>query len=143
MYAVFIDREKAFYRVDWKKLMEILKKIGVNWKGRRLLSNLYMKERIKVRIGEQLSEGSEIGMGYAKDALYRLHHGCVNHATEGETLQSPIHCCDVTNPPYLFSGELCTSTLHCERLFVYPVCCRRGGQCFSVLRTRNSDAILT
>ena len=37
---------------------------------------------------------------------YSLHHGCANHATEGEARQSPIHCCDVTNPPYLFSGEL-------------------------------------
>ena len=27
--------------------------------------------------------------------------------------------------------------LHCELLFVYIVCCRRTGQCFSVLRTRN------
>ena len=24
----------------------------------------------------------------------------------GETLQSPIHCCDLTKLPYLFSGEL-------------------------------------
>ena len=60
-----------------------------------------------------------------------LQHGCANHATEGETLQSPIHCCDVAKPPYLFSGELCTSSLHCKRFFVY------------VLRTRNSDVILT
>ena len=54
-----------------------------------------------------------------------LYHGCENHATEGETLQSPIHCCDVTKPPYLFSGELCTSSLHCKCLFVYTVCSRR------------------
>ena len=59
-----------------------------------------------------------------------------------ETLQSPIHCCDVTKPPYLFSGELCTSPLHCKLVFVYTVCCRRGGQCFSVLRTRKSEVIL-
>ena len=57
------------------------------------------------------------------DALdFALSHGCANHATEGEALQSPIHCCDVTNPPYLFSGEMCTSTLHCKRLLVYTVC---------------------
>ena len=37
----------------------------------------------------------------------------------GEILQSPIHCYDVTKPPYLFSGELCTSSLHCKLLFVY------------------------
>ena len=45
------------------------------------------------------------------------------------------------NPPYLFSGELCTSPLHCKLVFVYTVFCRRTGQCFSVLRTRNSDVV--
>ena len=54
----------------------------------------------------------------------------------GEILLSPIHCCDLTKPRYLLSGEVCTSPLHSNRFFVYTVCCRRGGQCFSVLRTR-------
>ena len=58
-----------------------------------------------------------------------------------ETVQSPIHCCDVTKLPYLFSGELCTSPLHCKLLFVYTVCCWCTGQCFSVLRTHKSDAV--
>ena len=58
-----------------------------------------------------------------------------------EMLLSPIHCCDVTKPPYLLSGELCTSPLRSNRLCVYTVCCRRGGQCFSVLRTRHTDVV--
>ena len=53
--------------------MGILKKIGVEWKNRRLLSNLNMKHRIKVRIGEEMSEGREIGRGYGKDVPYHLH----------------------------------------------------------------------
>ena len=73
----------------------------------------------------------------------RLHHKCANHDTEGKRFKSPIHCCDVTKPPYLFSGELCTCPLHCTLLFVYTVCCRHTGQCFSVLITRKSDVILT
>ena len=72
-----------------------------------------------------------------------LEHACANHDTEGKRFKSPIHCCNVTKPPYLFSGELCTSHLHCKLLFVYTVCCRRTGQCFSVLRTRKSDVIVT
>ena len=52
VYAVFADLEKAFDRVDWKTLMGILKKIGVDWKERRRLSNLYKKQRIKVRTEE-------------------------------------------------------------------------------------------
>ena len=43
VYAVFVDLKKAFQRVNWKKLMRILNKIGVDWKKMRLLSNLYMK----------------------------------------------------------------------------------------------------
>ena len=59
----------------------------------------------------------------------------------GEKLQSPIHRCDVTKPPYLLSGELCTSPLHSNRLYVYTVCCRRCGQWFSVLRTRHTHVV--
>ena len=59
----------------------------------------------------------------------------------GEMLLSPIHYCDTTNPPYLLSGELCISPLHFNRLYVYTVCCRRGGQCFSVLSTRHTDVV--
>ena len=59
--------------IEWiGKLMVILKKIGVDWKERRLLSNLYMKQQIKVRIGEEMSEGREIGRGYGKDVLCLL-----------------------------------------------------------------------
>ena len=73
---------------------------------------------------------------HSHDHHYGLGHGCANHDTEEKCFKSPIHCCDVTKPPYLFSGELRTSLLHCELLFVFIVCCRRTGQCFSVLRTR-------
>ena len=59
----------------------------------------------------------------------------------GEMLVSPIHCCDVTKPPYLLSGEICTSPLQSNRLYVYTVCGWRGGQCFSVLRTRHTDVV--
>ena len=75
--------------------------------------------------------------------LEQQDHGCANHDTEGKRFKSPIHCCDVTKPPYLFTGELCTSSLHFELLFVYIVCCRHTGQCFSVPRTCKSDVILT
>jgi len=38
----FIDCQKAFDRVNWTKLMQILKKTGIDWRERRLISNLYM-----------------------------------------------------------------------------------------------------
>ena len=72
MYTVFVDLENALVRVDSKKLMGILKKTGVDWKERSLLSNRYMKQRLKVRIGEEMSEGRELARGYGKDVLYHL-----------------------------------------------------------------------
>ena len=55
--------------------MEILKKIGVDWKERRLLSNLYMKEQIKFRIGEEMSEEREIGGTERMSSIdYTLQH---------------------------------------------------------------------
>ncbi|MGX9339096.1 reverse transcriptase domain-containing protein, partial [Pantoea dispersa] len=47
--ACFIDWQKAFDRVNWTKLMNILKEIGVNWRDRRLILNLYLGQRVKVR----------------------------------------------------------------------------------------------
>jgi hypothetical protein len=38
----FIYLQEAFDRVKWTKLMEILKKAGIDWRERRLISKLYM-----------------------------------------------------------------------------------------------------
>jgi len=44
----FIDWQKAFDRVNWTKLMQILKRIGIDWRERRLISKLYMEQKVKV-----------------------------------------------------------------------------------------------
>jgi hypothetical protein len=36
-----IDRQKAFDRVYWNKLLQILKETGIDWRKTRLISNLY------------------------------------------------------------------------------------------------------
>ncbi|KAJ4451735.1 hypothetical protein ANN_03206 [Periplaneta americana] len=46
LHVVFVDLVKAFDRAEWNKLVEILKKISVDWKEKRLFSNLYMKQRV-------------------------------------------------------------------------------------------------
>ena len=61
VYICFVDYEKAFDRVDWRKLMTILRKMGVDWRDRRLIGNLYMGQRIRVRIEGELSEPVQIG----------------------------------------------------------------------------------
>jgi len=44
----FTDWQKAFDRVNWTKLMQILKGTGMEWHERRLISNLYMAQSVKV-----------------------------------------------------------------------------------------------
>jgi hypothetical protein len=39
--ACFVDWKKAFDRVNWTKLMQILKGNGIDWRKRRLIRNLY------------------------------------------------------------------------------------------------------
>ena len=41
----FIDWQKAFDRVNWTKLMQILKGIGIDWREIRLVSKLYMEQK--------------------------------------------------------------------------------------------------
>jgi len=44
----FIYWQKVFDRVNWTKLMQILKRTGIDWRKRRLISKLYMDQRVKV-----------------------------------------------------------------------------------------------
>jgi len=44
----FIDWQKAFDCVNWTKLMQILKRIGIDWREIRFISTLYMEQKVKV-----------------------------------------------------------------------------------------------
>ena len=53
MCLCFIDWQKDFDRVvDWIKLLEMLRHIGVNWRERRIIRNLYMGQRVKLHINQ-------------------------------------------------------------------------------------------
>ena len=62
-YICFVDYEKAFDRVNWCKLMETLKKIGVDRRDRQLIKNLYWNQTVVVRIGYENSEPGSLGRG--------------------------------------------------------------------------------
>ena len=63
VFACFVDFEKAFDRVNWVKLMGILKTIGVDWRERRLIRNLYMAQTAQVKVAEGESGWAVIGRG--------------------------------------------------------------------------------
>ena len=68
-YICFVDFEKAFDRVDWVKMMEVLRKVGADWRDRRLIADLYMKQEIAVRIGSECTEETVIGRGVRQGCL--------------------------------------------------------------------------
>jgi hypothetical protein len=52
----FIDWQKAFDRVNMTRLMQILEETGIDWRERRLISNLYMAQSVKVRLNRGRQE---------------------------------------------------------------------------------------
>jgi hypothetical protein len=61
--ACFIDWQKAFDRVNWTRLMQILKGTGIDLRERRLISNLYMEQSVKVRLDQGETRSVKIGRG--------------------------------------------------------------------------------
>ena len=59
----FVDFEKAFDRVNWAKMFEILENLHIDWKDRRLLQDLYMRQEAVVRIANEESDPGIIGRG--------------------------------------------------------------------------------
>ena len=71
LFVCFVDFEKAFDRVKWTKLFEIPKKIGVDWRDRRLIMNLYIQQTAVVRTENGDSEPGEIRHG-VRQGFYNL-----------------------------------------------------------------------
>jgi hypothetical protein len=88
VYVCFVDYEKAFDRVNWVKLMGVLESIGVDWRDRKLIKNLYMKQSAYVRIGDMLSERCEIGRGVRQGcSLSPLLYNIYDEAMMREALE--------------------------------------------------------
>jgi hypothetical protein len=47
----------------WITLMEILKKIGIDWRERRLISKLYVHQSVKVRLDQGVRKSVKTGTG--------------------------------------------------------------------------------
>lgn len=43
-FLSFVDLEKAFDNVKWKKLFELLKEVGIDFRDRRIIYSLYKNE---------------------------------------------------------------------------------------------------
>ncbi|KAJ4428331.1 hypothetical protein ANN_24350 [Periplaneta americana] len=139
VYVVFVDLEKALDRVDWNKLMGILMKIDVDWKERRLFSNLYMK-RVEVSIGEEMSEGSEIGRGVRQLTTYESNdHEQVQRSARfaNENMLQIIELFRITFQHKVWICSYVTLTIRHST----PVDCGRGTNAFPMFSTRLSSVL--
>ena len=59
----YVDFEKAFDRVRWDKMMQVLKELKVDWKDRRMIKDLYMRQEAVVRLECGDTEPGVIGRG--------------------------------------------------------------------------------
>ena len=67
-------------RVNWTKLMQILKNTGIDWRERRLISKLYTDQSVKIRLvqGESISVKIERGViqgCHISPMLFNLYNG--------------------------------------------------------------------
>jgi len=69
LYVCFIDYEKAFDRVMWRKLIEIVHNIGVHWRDGRLIATLYMSQTAAARLNYELTEPNEVRRGVRQGCL--------------------------------------------------------------------------
>ena len=72
VFVCFVDFEKAFDRIDWVMMLKTLKNMGVDWRDRRLILNLYMNQKAIVKIQQEVSEEGEIGRVVTRET--RLLH---------------------------------------------------------------------
>ena len=63
VYICFVDFEKAVDRVNWVRMMDILKSLQVDWRDRRMIAELYMRQEAVVRVADGVSEPGVIGRG--------------------------------------------------------------------------------
>jgi len=88
LYVCFIDYQKAFDNVKHETLFELLERIDLDGKDRRLLQNLYWKQSAAIRIDGKLSKwvkikkGTRQGCVFSPD-LYNLYSEYIMRKIEG------------------------------------------------------------
>jgi len=71
------------------QIMQILKETGIDWRERRLISNLYMAQSVKVRLNRGEARSVKIGRGVREGCclspiLFNLYSECLTkEALEG------------------------------------------------------------
>jgi hypothetical protein len=68
----FIDWQKASNHVNWTKLLQILKRTGIDWCERRLISKLYMDQSVKLKVVQGETRSMKTGKGVRQGCCLSL-----------------------------------------------------------------------
>ena len=63
MFICFVDYEKALDRVNWVKMMDTFKQLGVDWRDRGLTWEPFIKQQAVVRVAGEYTDTCSIGRG--------------------------------------------------------------------------------
>jgi len=91
VYGCYVDFKKAFDCVNWYKLMTILQSMGVDWRDRKLIWNLYNGQKAYVQIGEEQSGACSIGRGVRQGCLSPLLFIIYDEAMVKEAISNSEH----------------------------------------------------
>jgi len=64
-----VNFEKTFEKPDWIQMVSILRSIRVDWRDRKLVAELYMRQDNVIRIHEVSSEPEIMGIGVRQSCL--------------------------------------------------------------------------
>jgi Reverse transcriptase (RNA-dependent DNA polymerase). len=97
----FIDLEKAFDNVNWKGMFEILKNLGVKFKERRAIFNIYKDQTATIEMGEHTEEakvrkGVRQGCGLSPELFNLYIEAAINEIKEKEEQGAVSLCYYVT-----------------------------------------------
>jgi hypothetical protein len=68
--ACFTGWQKAFDRVNWTELMQILKGISMNWRVRRFISKMYVEQSVQLRMEHGGKTSVKNGRGVKSRMLF-------------------------------------------------------------------------
>jgi hypothetical protein len=76
-YSYEISCGVALDRVNWTKLMQILKENGIDWRGRRLISKLYMDQNVNIQLDQvdiiSVKTGRGVRQGYCLSPIILIY----------------------------------------------------------------------
>ena len=71
LYVCFVDHEKAFDRLDWQRLMDVEKVVGLDWNKSRPIWELYTNQSGVIQVGDELTDPADIGRGTGQEKSCR------------------------------------------------------------------------